>query len=86
MFNDSILDSISRQLLLAIEKIEEKNTVQSDKEIDCNIENIAKELYINNLLSSSTTYQMQLLEKMKEMQSVNYTIKQKRNQIEKNNI
>lgn len=86
LFNDGILDSISRQLLLAIRKIEEKNIVHSDKEVDCNIKNIANELYINNLLSNNTTYQMQLLEKMKEMQSVDYIIKQKRNHYEKNPI
>lgn len=76
---DNILDSISRQLLLAIEKIEKKGVYQSNSnEVDCNILNIANDLYLNNLLSGNTSYQKILLEKMEEMRTTDYILKQKR--------
>lgn len=74
----SSYENISRQLLIAIHKIELKQYQTDDKEIDCNIMNIAYVIENNikyfKLDRNRDMYIKQLMPKLEEMQTMEYLI------------
>lgn len=76
------LDSISRQLLFGIEKIERKEpSFNPDLEPDCNIVNITHEIkWLINLLEINSSYQEAFLKKYEEMRTSEYIFAQMKKQ------
>lgn len=76
----SSYENISRQLLLAIHKIELKPYQTDEKEIDCNIRNITYVIEDNinhfKLDRNKDMYIKQLMPKLEEMKSSDYKIAQ----------
>ncbi len=76
----SSYENISRQLLLAIHKIELKQYQTDEKEIDCNIRNITYVIEDNinhfKLDRNKDMYIKQLMPKLEEMKSSEYKIAQ----------
>ena len=82
-FIDNNIESISFQLIHAIEKIERKTGYfNTDDECDCNIKNIA--FYVEQIIkyreveiNGSKTYQRLLLSKMEEIRTLEYIYRAK---------
>lgn len=76
----SSYENISRQLLLAIHKIELKQYQTDEKEIDCNIRNITYVIEDNinhfKLDRNKDMYIKQLMPKLEEMKNSEYKIAQ----------